>query len=77
MANRVCYYLDETTPDPDNRSRFLVCIVKENESGYYPTGGNGKAPWYWDKATCRQQNAKLGLSEDEEFKIVASSMFPR
>jgi hypothetical protein len=77
MSQRYCFYLDETEPDPTDRNRFRVSVVRENEPGHYPTGGGDKAPWYWDKATCREQNAKLGLTEDDEFKIVVSSMFPK
>lgn len=82
---RRCYYLQETQPDPTrpdptDRNSFLVCLVFENESGFFPATGNGPcaSPWYWNKETCEEQNRrKFNLTPEEAFKIVASSMFPK
>ena len=77
---RRCYYLDETHPDPDNRDRFMVALVFENEPGFCPMAGQGDhaIPWYWDKETCKVMNLeKFSLSEEEALSIVLSSMFPR
>ena len=74
---RWVYWLQEAKRDPDNDDRFLVCLVFENERGYFPMLGQGVGaePWYWDKETCAIKNAEHGYDEEETFKIVASSMF--
>ena len=73
---RWVYWLQETKRDPDNKNRFLVCIVVEDEPGFFPMLGRGlgASPWYWDKETCRAQNEKRGYSEEDAFDIVTSSM---
>lgn len=70
---RWVYYLD--TQSQKNLHR--VCIVIENEPGYFPTGGNDTEPWYWDEETCIQQNLKLGFDKDAAREIITSSMFPK
>ena len=67
---------------------FRVSVVFEGEDGHFPTGtwpyegkADQKMPWFWGgdsyaaaEAQCRAENAKIGLSEQDAFKIVMSSM---
>ncbi len=78
-GNRLCYYSPET--DYVEGRGYRVAIVKENEPGYYPTGGAGQAPWYWghDLKTAQDtakklNNDRLGLSDRDVMDIIISSM---
>lgn len=59
---------------------FLVVMVTEGEEGYRPTGGNGKEPWHWGptledaRNAAREFNARMGIDEEDAFRIVARSM---
>ena len=69
---------------------YRVSIAIEKEQGHYPTGdlrtldgdysGGATMPWFWGMtydeacAICVEQNAKLGYTPQEAFKIVASTM---
>lgn len=62
---------------------WRVSIVVENEPGHYPTGGGGKAPWFWGserkdyklaKETERAMNERIGLNERDVHRIISSSM---
>lgn len=81
MANRRwVYYLDKSKPSRmiDNKRQYLVCIVVEDEQGYFPSGSdNGGEPYYWTEAMCKAQNKKRGLTPKDENEIVISSMFPK
>lgn len=77
---RQCFWLREAEPELGHPDRFRVCVVTEEESGYQPTGhGEGEnevLPWYWDYATCEEENRRrFGLEPEEVHQIVASSMF--
>ena len=74
-GTRYCYWLDKTQPDQQYPDRFRVSLVFENESGYRPTGGGDVVPWYWDVKTCKEQNARLGLTTTDVNNIILSSMF--
>jgi len=71
--NRWVYWINEADRRPDGTCR--VSIVIENQSGHFPTGENGKEPWYWGKETCKLKNAERGFDEMTAYKIVSSSMF--
>ena len=73
---RWVYCLQETKRDPNNKDRFRVCMVFEDEPGFFPMLGQGEHanPWYWDRAACRAQNEKRGFTEEEAYNIVSSSM---
>jgi hypothetical protein len=77
-AKNWCYWINETKPGTD-KGTFEVGVVVEDEPGYYPTGGGEKdplkAPWYWDRETCKRANAERGITEERAFEIVSSSMF--
>lgn len=66
---------------------YRVSIVKEGESGHFPTGTwpyEGKPgqtmPWFWghdyEKAVeiAKEHNAKLGLTERDVLDIISSSI---
>jgi hypothetical protein len=69
---------------------YRVSIAIEKESGHWPTGdlrtlegdySNGATmPWFWGMTyeeackACDEQNARLGYTPEEAFKIVASTM---
>lgn len=76
-GRRYVYYLNKTSPDPQNKDRFRVSLVFEDNAGHYPTGtaSEHQSPWYWDEETCKKKNKNMGYDEEETFKIVASSMF--
>lgn len=69
---------------------FRVSIAIENEKGHYPTGDlrtlegdysdGATMPWFWGetyeeaKLVCDEQNARLGYTPEEAFKIVCTTM---
>lgn len=80
---RICYYIP-IDGYVEGRG-FRVSIVKEGESGHYPTGewpndGAKVMPYFWghdyEKACdiARRQNKALGLTEEDVMAIVGSSM---
>jgi hypothetical protein len=60
--------------DKDCRGRYIPCIVKEGELGYYQT------TWQWgdDKALAQKladdYNKRLGLTEEQVQELVIQSM---
>jgi len=65
---------------------YIPSIVFENESGHFPLAGNPakmQEAWYWGedletaKKIAAEKNAELGISEEEAFRIVGSSMFAK
>lgn len=72
------------TPVNQGKEDYRVAKVIENESGYYPLGkANLKDPFEMDKfignydhvkSICDEWNKRLGISQGEELRIVASSM---
>ena len=77
-GRRYCWYLNPTVSDPERGYR--PCLVFENESGCYPNGGGDVEPWYWGKdlktaeTVADRMNERMGITTEEAFKIVASSM---
>lgn len=81
-GRRTCFYIP--ADGYVEGKGYRVSIVVENESGHFPTGdspeGGDRMPWYWGKtyeeakAVCAEQNAKRGLSEEDVFAIITSSM---
>lgn len=69
---RTVYFILESQTNEKGEYRALVAV--ENESGYY------KTDWFWGdeleiaEKIAREKNEKLGISEDEAFKIILSSM---
>jgi hypothetical protein len=78
-APRVCFYIPFGQCDD---AGYIPSAVTEDEPGHAPLTGRGahSAPWHWGKtyeeakAICAEENARLGLSEDDVTAIVASSM---
>lgn len=81
-AKRWVYWVNESQ-DPAEHGGYVPSIVKEDEPGHSPLTGRGEhsAPWVWGKTweaaqkVASELNRKRGISEDEEFRIIASSMF--
>lgn len=86
--SRICYYIPADGYVEDNGYR--VSVVTEDEPGHSPTGTwpyegkpGQKLPYFWGhdfetaKFIAQEQNAKLGISEDDAFEIVTSSMVTR
>ena len=77
-GRRYCWYINPTVSDPEKGYR--PCLVFENESGCYPNGGGTVEPWYWGKdlkaaeRVADRMNEQIGISKEDAFKIVASSM---
>ena len=80
LNKRFCYYVDPT--QARRPEGFIPSAVFEDDPGHYPMLGNGpgSAPWYWGetieeaKEACREENDRLGLSEQDVADIIASSM---
>jgi len=86
MATRkFCYYIPEDAFVEGHGYR--VSVVFENEPGHYPTGDwpyegkpSQKMPWFWGddlefaKKCAKEENTRLGITEEEAFRIVTSSM---
>ncbi len=59
---------------------YRPSIVIEGECGHFPNGGGETEPWYWGddleqaEAIARQRNARMGLTEADETRILMSSM---
>ncbi len=72
------------TPVNQGNEDYRVSKVIENESGYYPLGkADPNDPHELDKfvvdynhtkSICDQWNKHLGIGQEEELRIVASSM---
>lgn len=77
-TRRWCYFIPRSAFVP--RKGFRVSIVFENDSGHYPTGGDGIEPWFWGmtfeeaEETAAFENEKLGLTSTAVWEIVSSSM---
>lgn len=69
---RVAYFILES--QTNDKGEFRALVAKENESGYY------KTDWFWGddlevaEKIARERNEKMGISADDAFKIVASTM---
>jgi hypothetical protein len=66
---------------------YRVSFVEEGTAGHMPTGDwpytgapSQKMPWFWGenlevaRQLAKEYNAKLGVSEEDAFKIVAQSI---
>jgi hypothetical protein len=80
-THRWCYTIIETQ-DTTEYGGFVPSLVIEGVSGHRPMIGRGRlsAPWVWGKTleaartVCTTMNARLGLNEEDEAKIVSSTM---
>lgn len=83
MNDRLCYFIPADAYVEERG--FRVSIVKEGESGHFPTGtwpndGAQQMPYFWGhdyQEACniaKQQNAKLGLSDKNVSEIIMSSI---
>lgn len=72
---RFCYALLPSELADKSIERVSVIIVKEGESGYYPTA------WKWlrkNAEQCRdEKNAALGITPEEAEKMLLRSLFPK
>ena len=81
MTKLQCFYVP---PDQDKPEGFIPSLVTAGEDGHSPMTGKGEfaVPWYWGKtlaeaeATCKDANARRGISPELADLIVISSMFP-
>jgi hypothetical protein len=59
---------------------YRPSIVFDGVAGHFPNGGGDVEPWYWGdtidkaRAIARKCNETLGLSEDDELRILTSSV---
>ena len=69
---RLCYFVNEAITAEDGQ--LIVCIAEEGMKGYR------KTDWFWGKDYERasmladKQNEKMGISQNEAWKIIASTM---
>lgn len=69
---RTAYFLLESQTNDNGEFRALIAV--ENEDGYY------KTDWFWGKdlavaeKIAQEKNEMMGISRDEAFKIVGSTM---
>lgn len=81
MATRPWCFTIVETQDPKEHGGYVPSVVIENDPGHRPLLGNGRGatPWIWGQTlaeaqqTCQEANAKRGISEEEAFRIVAST----
>ena len=79
IDGRWIYWLDQLDArDYDGGKAYRVCIVVENESGYFPSGtGFGVDdihPFYWTQEVCDKANLRRGIDLRTSFEILDSSM---
>lgn len=71
---RICYALLPSQMADPTVKEVDVILIKEGESGYYPTD------WKWKKEFAEPardaKNAALGLTPDDAEKLLIASMFP-
>ena len=80
---RTVAYIPGDAYSEENKG-FRVSIVKEGETGHFPTGdtpeGGMTAPWYWGptysdaKRVADRYNAERGISKEDALDIVGGSM---
>jgi hypothetical protein len=80
MNPRICYFIPV---DQFDENGYIPSLVTEGESGHAPLRGNGRlaSPWHWGKTYEEAKKVAtaanfddFGLSEDDVFDIIASSM---
>lgn len=79
MSARYCYFIPV---DQFDENGYIPSMVTEGEAGHAPLSGNGdhSRAWYWGKTyeeakeVARKENERLGLTEDDVMRIVASSI---
>lgn len=71
-SRRWVYWLNRVEPDGSG-CHFRVCVVVENEGGYFPTGGPDGLPWYWDDEYCEEMNRRRGYDPAMVVSFIASS----
>jgi nicotinamidase-related amidase len=82
------YCVDATAFDEEAKG-YRVSIVIEGEHGHRPTGDDNyktsvraRRPYFWGPTleaaedAAEFQNARMGISKTEAFKIIGASMFP-
>ena len=79
IDGRWIYWLDQLDArDYDGVKAYRVCIVVENESGYFPSGtGFGVddiQPFYWTQEVCDKANLRRGIDLRTSLEILDSSM---
>lgn len=81
-GKRWCYFVPEDQ-DPKVHGGYVPAVVVADEPGFYPCTGDPEklqAPWVWGRTLkaaekiAREQNAKMGVTKEEELLIIASSM---
>lgn len=72
---KFCYALLPSELADESLKNISVIIVKDGESGYYPTD------WKWMRKNAEQcrdeKNAALGITPDEAEKMLLRSLFPK
>jgi hypothetical protein len=72
MAERICFWLDESMSNPEGR--FVPILVTENEAGYNPTNYDLPGDFATAQAVVGEWNTELGVTPKDARDIVASSM---
>lgn len=79
-GRRWCYTI-VATQDPEEYGGYVPSLVVEGERGHWPmVGREDQAPWVWGdslskaQAVCLEYNAKRGLTQEDELRIVASTL---
>jgi len=82
LNRRWCWYI-APAQDPKEHGGFVPSLVREDEPGHRPMTGDPaklQTPWIWGNTLteaqeiARQQNERLGITDDDAADIVASSM---
>jgi hypothetical protein len=78
---RGCFYIPAEQYDAEG---WIPSWVTEDEPGHAPLAGDGpeggRRPWHWGRtyeearAVCAAENERLGVTPDDAFRIISSSM---
>ena len=69
---RMVYFIQETVRTSEGG--YIPCIAKEGETGYYPTDWDWGTDLELAEQCAKKKNERMGISEDEAFKIILGTM---
>ena len=70
-TGRMAYFINELQK---NEKGYIPCIAKEGEKGFYLTDYNWGPDLAKAEKHAQDMNERMGVSKEEAFKIVVSTM---